>query len=170
MPLRAFAAKHSFSFFPSEEPGCGKSGKNEKIKKCYLIISEARIWSQKSSGTSSSFQFSRAQKAPMPCSPASPHALCSCKGTACCQLLTGDRSRMRLARTPEGPLSVVNNCPGLIFTLPPLFPSPIYSICFRLNSNFQRKTKAKEKSEKNHFPSGGDPHLDDDGALPEQLI
>lgn len=32
MPSRAFAAKHSFSFLPSEEPGCGKGGKNEKIR------------------------------------------------------------------------------------------------------------------------------------------
>lgn len=35
VPVRALAAKPSLSFLPSEEPGCGTSGKNEKIKKCY---------------------------------------------------------------------------------------------------------------------------------------
>lgn len=36
MPLRAFVAKHSFSFFLSEESGCGKSGKERKDKEVLL--------------------------------------------------------------------------------------------------------------------------------------
>ena len=36
MPLRAYVAKHSFSFFLSEESGCGKSGKERKDKEALL--------------------------------------------------------------------------------------------------------------------------------------
>lgn len=50
MPSRALVAKHSFSSCPSAEPGCGKSGKNERIRKGSWAIPKGRVRSEEGSG------------------------------------------------------------------------------------------------------------------------
>ena len=152
MPLRAFVAKHSFSFFPSEEPGCGKSGKNEKIKKGYLIISKARSRSQKKLRHRSSFQFSGGQQA-AGLLPTCSARLQRCKGTA------------------AAPSLFVNNWPTMTFILSPFLPSPVCPFHFLLNSDFQGTAKSKEKESRgtnSHLEATLNPN--EAAALSEQLI
>lgn len=145
MPLRASAAKHSFSFLPSEEPGCGKGGKNEEIKKCYLIISKARIRSQKTLGRLEHF-------------PAQPCAD------------TSDRAAARASPGQPCPRPFsVRNWPGLILTLPPFFPSQCIRAAFNSTATFREERKQKRESEKPALVWRRRSR-DGDGALWEELI
>ena len=151
MPLRAFVAKLSFSFFLSEESGCGKSGKERKDKEVLLdYFQRQNLVTEKAGALPAGSSLAECIGHPAP-APAMLHTAAQLQGAS------------------HRPLS---ECGWWIYV--DLHPTSLLSFPKR---SLQLSTKQRlsednwsKREERNQFPCGGDPHLDDDEVLSEQLI